>query len=333
MSGQAYIGRVIKIGPIPGADFIVHATVDCAKGGRWHGVVRKDEIGEGYLVEVYLPDSLLPATDPRFAFMESKRYRVRQAKFKGCPSQCLIMPMSSSLVGSVLEVGQDITDLIGVTKYEKPVPAQMAGQAKGSFPAFVPKTDEMLYQKAAHLIEALNGRPYYITLKYDGCSGTAYMKNGHFGVCSRNLELNPEGGSVWCEVAKKYELEKRLRLVAELRNLAIQFEVVGPGIQGNPAGLREREIRIFDIFDIDAGVYFPASAIQSFCRAHGLPMVDVVSEGEVFDFDEAQLLYMAEIVKYANLRPGEGIVVRSQAPRMVGADRLSFKVVNLNYKD
>jgi len=335
--GLAFIGQVTKIGLIPGADFIVHASVDCGKdGGKWHGVVRKEEIKEGDLVEVYLPDSILPGA-ARFAFMEHKRYRVRQARFKGCPSTCLIMPIIPGFHPiehpSSPPVGTDITEAVGVTKYEKAIPASLSGIARGNFPAFIPKTDEILYQKAQHLLDALAGKPYYITLKYDGCSGTAYHKDGHFGVCSRNLELKEEGGSVWWEMAKKYNLQEPISNISPLRNIAVQFEVVGPGVQGNPVGLQEREIRVFDIFDIDEGRYFAPTAVRAFCANHGVPIVDLIAEGDAFGLLEDSFVGLAEAVKYANGKPAEGIVIRAQTPRMVGADRLSFKVINLNYKD
>lgn len=328
MSGQAYLGKVTSIGLIPGADFIVHATVDCGPGGRWSGVVRKDDVHEGSVVEVYLPDSILPAAE-RFAFMEQKKYRVRQARFKGCPSTCLIMP-----TGLDDPIGTDITDICGVTKYEKAIPASLSGVARGNFPGFIPKTDEVLYQKAWHLIDFLKGAPYYVTMKYDGCSGTAYIKDGHFGVCSRNLELMEAGGSVWWEVAKKYNLEAALRVIEPMRDLAVQFEVVGPGIQGNPCGLKEREIRIFDLYDITKGLYFGFESIRNWCLGHNLPMVDVVGVGDMFAVVyEDELTRMAEAPRYPNGKPAEGVVIRAQEPRMVGSDRLSFKVINLNYKE
>ena len=327
MSGQAYIGKVTGIGLIPGADFIVHATVDCGKGGRWAGVVRKDEVHDGQVVEVFLPDSILPAI-PRFAFMESKRYRVRQARFKGCPSTCLIMPTELDD-----PVGTDITEACGITKYEKPIPASLSGIARGNFPSFIPKTDEVNYQKAWHLIEFLAGTPYYATTKYDGASGTVYLRDGHFGVCSRRLELKEEGGSVWWEVAKKYNLREPLERLSNLRDVAVQFEVVGPSIQGNPLGLKEREIRIFDIFDITKGLYFGLDAIRSFCQTNGLPMVEVIEESDSFTMDELSMVTLAGTPKYPNGKSAEGIVIRSRFPRFVGPDRLSFKVINLGYKE
>jgi len=332
MNGLVYIGKVIEIVPIPEADQIVQAIVVCGAGGKWSGVVRKVDVSQGDIVEAYLPDSLLPATD-RFAFMQSRKYRVRQARFKGCPSTCLIMPMGEQMImTSQTGIGMDITDIIGVTKYEKPIPASMSGKARGNFPAFIPKTDEPYYQKSQHLVEALQNQPFYVTLKYDGCSGTAYLDgDNRFGVCSRNLELIDAPGCVWWEMAKKYRLEEALRNFGA--PLAVQFEVIGPGVQGNPLGLKEHEIKVFDIYWTGIGQYGSLYDLKRFCRDSALPMVEVLLEGGCWGLGEAGMQGFAESTKYPNGKPGEGVVIRPQVYQTVGYDRLSFKVVNLLYKD
>ena len=38
--------------------------------------------------------------------------------------------------------GSDITDILGVEKYELEIPAQLQGLVKGSFPSFIHKTDD-----------------------------------------------------------------------------------------------------------------------------------------------------------------------------------------------
>lgn len=69
----AYVGRIIDIQPIKGADFIVSATVVCDKGSKWMGTVRKGDFKVNDFVEVYLQDALLPKTE-EFKFMEQYKY-------------------------------------------------------------------------------------------------------------------------------------------------------------------------------------------------------------------------------------------------------------------
>ena len=135
----AIIGKIIATAPIDGADRIQQATVVCGTSGKWQGVVGKD-ISIGDIVMVFLQDAILPP-DPRWAFMEKHHWRVRMARFKGVPSECLIVPD-----GSNMPPGTDMTEALGVTKYEKPIPAGMAGDMVGAFPGFIPKTDETNFQ-------------------------------------------------------------------------------------------------------------------------------------------------------------------------------------------
>ena len=91
----------------------------------------------------------------------------------------------------VLEPGVDVTNLLGIIKYEKPIPANLQGLVKGQFPSFLKKTDEERIQnlKDEYIDWRKNYLNFYITEKLDGSSATFYIKDGEFGVCSRNLDL------------------------------------------------------------------------------------------------------------------------------------------------
>src|SRR5690606_30705445 len=133
------------------------------------------------------------------------------------PSEVVIMPLQ--IAGE--EVGFDCTEMLGVTKYHKPVPANLHGKIKGEFPSFIPKTDEPNYQNSEgqDYIEKLEGQPYYITEKADGSSTTAYKYKGHFGVCSRNWELERDENNGYWQIAIRYNLEENLP-----EGYAIQWE-------------------------------------------------------------------------------------------------------------
>ncbi|CAB4133863.1 hypothetical protein UFOVP264_46 [uncultured Caudovirales phage] len=119
-TGLVYTGKVIAMEAIEGAYFIVCATVVCGKGGKWKGVVRKYECDIGLLVTVYLPDALITEKHAKLYgmdFMRSTGYRVRMRRFKGAPSEVVIMPQQTGT-----DLGFDCTEMLGVTKYHKPVP-------------------------------------------------------------------------------------------------------------------------------------------------------------------------------------------------------------------
>ena len=209
--GLVYIGKVIAMEAIEGADFIACATVICGKGGKWKGVVRKVECDIGLLVTVYLPDSIITEAHSKeygMDFMKSSNYRVKMRRFKGAPSEVVIMPLQ--VAGG--EVGSDITELLNVTKYHKPIPANLQGKVKREFPSFIPKTDEPNYQNSIgqEYIEKLVGQPFYITEKADGSSTTAFKYKGVFGIVSRNWELERDENNGYWEIAIRHKLEENL---------------------------------------------------------------------------------------------------------------------------
>lgn len=324
--GLAWCGKIMSLAPIENADLIEAADVVCGQGGRWAGVVRKGEFTEGQLVEVYVQDALLPRDNPRFAFMEKRDWRIRMVRLRGVPSECLIMPWEQDFPPVI---GDNITDRVGVQKFEREVPMHLAGDIAGAWPSFIPKTDEPNFQSAPYLAEALRGHLCYATIKYDGSSGTAFWKDGELHVCSRNWELKDKPGTAAWELARKYDLA---RILSVYDDYAIQFEMLGPKIQKNPLGLKEPEIRVFNVWSFYLNDYLDLDGTRTFCTMTGLPMVDIVTEQDEFDLTNEELRKLAEQT-YPNGRPAEGIVVRPVYRTRVLGERLSFKVINLLYRE
>ena len=227
MEGLAFAGKVIQLDPIEEADRIALATVVCGQGGRWRGVVPKD-IDQDHVI-VVLPDSILPADDPKYGFMGQYKWRVRQRTFKGVPSECLILQDDTQ---GIHTIGDDLSEELKLVKYEKASGLTVA-QAEGMRPSFIPKTDEPLLQSVMWMLDALYGKPFLITLKMDGSSTTVFRHESTFGLCSRTMLLKP-GDTAFHRAARRYHLEERLP-----EGMAIQFETCGPGIQKNKAGLQE----------------------------------------------------------------------------------------------
>lgn len=314
----AVVGKVIETASIEGADRIKQALVVCGDAGKWSGVVGLD-IEVGQFVTVFLQDALLPPND-RWAFMERHKWRVRMARFKGVPSECVIL----AGVPDGAKPGDDQTESLGITKYEKPIPAAMQGDAIGAFPSFIPKTDEPNFQTVPEMV-AMMAQGWYATEKADGTSCTVWRDGAGLHVCSRNWELREFDASgntnLYWIAARKYELETRLSL-----HVALQFEVVGPGIQGNPLGLKEVEGRLFTVRCADDGWQkLSMSEVEYMADRTKMPLARFVTMGNEIKTDD-ELRAMADI-KYPNGKPAEGIVIR-------GLDSSwSFKVLNLAYKD
>ena len=319
--GLVYVGKVIQLDQIPDAHFIASATVVCGEGGKWRGIVRKDECSVGQECLVYLPDAVVPECD-QMRFLEKYKWRVRMCRFRGAPSEVLIMPIPEERVWEV-KVGTDVTAACGVTRYHKPVPVHLQGLMKGPFPGFIPKTDELNYQSHLELVEALHGHAYYITEKADGSSTTAYRYKDQFGVCSRNLELVRDENNGYWKVVMKYGLEEKLP-----EGYALQWETCGPKIQGNPMGIEEIDGFAFSAFYIPDQRYLTMDEFFPFCRKLGFPTVRLIEMAPEFDKETVEKLGEGT---YGNGKEREGVVVRSQGNQM-GHTPVSFKVINLNYE-
>jgi RNA ligase (TIGR02306 family) len=326
--GLVYVGKIIETKPIEGADRIHLVTAICGSGGKWRGVTPR-EIGVGDSVAVFLHDALLPEK-PEYEFMRSRKFRVSQARFKGVPSECLILPYSGEN-----NIGKDITEELGIEKYSKPIDFGGPLLPAGDFPSFLRKTDEVLAQKVPWMLEWMQGKRVGITLKLDGASLTAFKHDGRFGVCSRNFDLKEADSPYWRTV-KGMGIDKILG--DRNKELAIQGELCGPGIQKNPLGLSEHRIFVFDIYDFETGAYLNPAFIpqNNFWEKLSVPRVALY---ECFDLTLDQLQELASQQKYPYGNAAEGIVVRTlDEPWCIDPDsgthaRASFKVLNLDYKE
>jgi RNA ligase (TIGR02306 family) len=317
----AVIGRVSETRPIDGADRIHQAFADCGDEGIWSGVVAK-EIDQGDVVAVLLQDAILPESS-RWDFMSKHKWRVRMARFKGVPSECVIVPAMGS--EELMPNGYDLTEELGVKKYEKPVPAAIAGDVRGNFPSFIPKTDEENFQRIRHLDSLMDGWDWVASMKYDGTSCTAWVdENNELHVCSRNLELKEftatGAGNVYWQAARKFGLE------AMPPGMALQFEVCGPGVQGNPCGFDEIEIFAFTLHNIADRERCHFGTLTHFCQHLGIPMAQIIASGHG-PVSHERLRSLADSAIYPNGKQGEGIVVRSINSMW------SFKAISLQYKD
>jgi RNA ligase (TIGR02306 family) len=323
--------QVIKeLSPINGADAIL-----CAKVLGWECVVKKSEFQVGDRCVYFEIDSVLPIAqwNDHLRKEEGKKLRVRTIRLRGQLSQGLAMPLSIIPLGEY-EVGQDVTQLVGVEKYEAVVPAHLSGMAKGNFPAFLHKTDETRLQSEPRVLDEAISKGLVLigTLKMDGTSFTAYRRDDEFGVCSRNLDLKETEGNAHWRMARKLKLEEILR--NEPRNLSIQGEICGPSIQANRLGLSESKLYLFNLFDIDTGKYLSHNELSVFAKKHGLNVVPTVHRldfgGAVVPIDTSHLLNIANNLNYDNGTPAEGIVWRSACEIYsdVLKGRMSFKTIS-----
>lgn len=329
----ASVRRISEIEEIPGADLIELVIVD-----GWKVVVAKEVSHKINDLVVYCEiDSFLPIRE-EFEFLrkssfkkmgDQEGFRLKTIRLRGQVSQGLILPMNvlydnrSLSAFDELTVGDDVTSILEIVKYEPPIPAELAGKVKGLFPSFISKTDEERIQNLAFEYEEMKKYTYYVTEKLDGSSATFYFNNGEFGVCSRNLELLETEGNTFWKVARELDLENKMREYGENVNISIQGELIGEGIQGNPYKIKGQTVRFFNLFHIDLHEYDSLSMFQSLMTDLGLQTVPVLETQFHLPDTIDELLMRAD--GKSELNPNfdrEGIVIRS-------LDRkISFKVIS-----
>jgi RNA ligase (TIGR02306 family) len=320
MRTLASIQRIKALAPIVGADAIEKATVL-----GWQLVVKKGEFKVGDLAVYCEIDSLLPDR-PEFEFLKARGMRIRTIRLRGEISQGICFPLSILPEGQELIEGADVTEVIGVEKYEPPIPASLSGIMKGGFPGFIPRTDETRVQVLQEMLDKYAGTQCYVTEKLDGSSVTYYLQDGEFGVCSRNLELfeSPEN-SLW-KVARSLQIEEKLR--ARGGNHALQGEIVGEGIQGNLYKLRGQTVFFFNLFDITAYRFLGFAGFEAAMQEMELQSVPVLDRAYSLISDIPQLVALGTGRSTLYNVEREGVVIRPLTETRDLMGRVSFKAIN-----
>ena len=334
---MATIRKIDSLRPIPGADAIESAIV-----GGWTCVVKKGEYTAGDLAVYCEIDSFIPSTIAPFltkpghyakTFEGVEGERLRTMKLRGQLSQGLLLNYWN--FPQVVEAFHrtrlastepfDVSDLLGIVKYEAPIPAALAGEVKGMFPSVIPRTDQERIQNLSVELEEWKsqGLSWEVTEKLDGSSMTVYIIDGEIGVCSRNLDLkrNPDN-SLW-RAAIKHKLEEKL---VGYGNIAVQGELVGNGIQGNMYKMRDQDFYVYDVYDIDAGRYFTPADRKTFVQALDLLHCPVFKSDWMLTTESvADLLHRAEgksVMGDINGPEQEGLVYKCNEKQ------LSFKAIS-----
>ena len=335
------VQKIHNIRPIEGRD-----RVDVASVLGWEVIVGKGVYQENEYVCFAEIDSVFPKHE---IFSDLERFKYRIKSFKVNTKDGAIYGQGYCLPLTILEhfdkeypreyqIGEDITDLIGVVKYEPPIDYS-EGDSKGTFPTkFIPKTDETRLQSKLEVLDELKGKPYVIRQKADGQSSTFLIApdTNEYLVCSRSLsKKSPEESgkeSTFWTVSKKYDIEKMLR---EYPDYAIQGEIVGGKIQGNKMGINGLELRVFNIYKLSERRYLNHDEFESMFEkfktiSPKLEQCKIIEIGDNFNHTYESLLELA-IHKYDSGKWAEGIVIRSQIEQYSLAlkeSRLSFKLIN-----
>lgn len=264
---MAWVATIDQVQNHPNAD-----RLDLCRVGGWQVVTLRDEYKEGdrviYIsIDSWVPTEIAPflskGQEPR-VYEGVKGERLRTIKLRQEISQGLILPFSilGSDVDFPLEDGADVTDHLGIIKWEPPISAQLAGQVEGNFPSFIRKTDQERVQNCYSEMAFLDnhqhgGIDWIIEEKLDGSSCTVFVDfktdvaSGLYevGVCSRNFQLKINEENKDNTFIKTVTDAGYLEHIHKLgQSIAIQGELCGPGIQGNKYKLEHPVFFVFDVY-------------------------------------------------------------------------------------
>jgi RNA ligase (TIGR02306 family) len=347
MRKMASVQRVLEKKPIVGADL-----VEAYRVNGWWVVDKKDAYKVGDLVVYCEVDSWIPHHLATFLTKDGKQpkeylgikgERLKTAKLRGQLSQGLLLPLDHEANNgdtilnmywdsvnadddsdyTIPEEGYDLTSLLGIVKWED-TRYMNDSNAKGSFPSFIPKTDQERVQNILRSIENWKGMSFEVTVKRDGSSMTAFVNMDDEGVCSRNMLLRETDSSAFWHAARSLNLLEKIRSTG--RNLALQGELLSQKIQGNYEKVSSVEWNCFDIWDIDNRQYLLPRERQDLCESLGIPHIKIIDKEFILDHTVDQLLEMAE---GPGINPGvqrEGLVLKANT-----SHGISFKAVSNSY--
>lgn len=342
------LARVVRLESVSKHPFCENLNV--AQIGGWKVVVAPDEV-EGTLGVYFEIDSILPgdAMWVQALRMPSKcLFHVRSTKIRGFLSQGLFasmhkLPLACSSPADEEKWLQhsDVTALLGVVKQPEhldfKVPSikvkALSNFDKTPFSQVFPhgpcKTEEFRVQSFMELLDAIMGKPYYMTVKIDGMSATYGYDETHGGLCACSRNYKVELDNSWVgAVGKMYGLEEKLK---EHPNLVIQGEVYGPTVNKNLLQARTIKLGVFNVFDKEKSKRLPYEEMVAACCMLKIPMVPVEEVGDNFQYTLDELLDKAKGFYPNTKNHREGLVVRCQDQYDADKGYLSFKVLNNDY--
>ena len=344
----ASIQKIIAITPIEGADMVETATVL-----GWTVVVKKGEFKVGDLCTYIQIDTVVPEK-PEFEFLRERKFRVKTIKLRKQLSQGLIVPLPE---GKFKE-GDDVTELLGVIKYEKPdtnpqlyekprVPKvwykkclylakmnvlyklfpDLKKNGRTSFPTnLVSITDEERIQNIPQTLTTHAGKTFITSYKLDGSSITIIYNKlfwifDKFRICSRRFELhdtNNDWHRVFNDTNFKVHILKLVKLF-KTNDIIVQGEAIGR-FNGNHHNLPKDEIRLFNIYV--NGKRINQKQFIEVCVENEIPHCPLYKE-IVLNHSLEQILKESELKDVINPKAhAEGLVWRCVE------DNKSFKVIN-----
>jgi len=243
----------------------------------------------------------------------SKGNRVKAIKLRGVLSQGLMFPvyndgqmyrisgetrdLTIALSTSNIE-GMNVAELLGITKYEPPIPVAMAGQVCNIYGKTLGYDIENLKK---HIDVLSPGTPVVVTEKLHGtCCQIGYIPGlnhndlpGDWYVGSKGLSAQglvfknneANAGNLYLKTVTKLGINKKVIDTATNfypeNNVYVLGEIYGVGVQDLTYGQSEPTFAAFDVYirKDGNGRYLNVDEKKHFLKEADIPMVNILFEG------------------------------------------------------
>ena len=294
------------------------------EGSAWQVVVRTlDFAPEG--TAVYIPvDTVVPET-AEFEFLRDKKFRIKAIRLRGEYSYGLLIPNKDNLPPF-----EDVTDKIGIKKYEPPVPIDMSGKAVpyAEVDWICKYTDVERYENFPDIFK--NGEVVVVTEKIHGSNLRVSKKDTALFVGGHNWMWQEDERNLYWRAIRQNGFDEIL--LERLPDKAILFgEVYGQKVQSLRYGLNTQKIAFYDAFVDDR--YLDWDEFMELMKEIGLAdhIVPLVYRG---DYDSGEIKKLAQgdtLLGGEHLK--EGVIVKPVQERVAGElGRVILKFINPIYE-
>jgi RNA ligase (TIGR02306 family) len=297
---MAPVASIEKITPHTNAD-----QLELAQILGWQLVVRKGEFKEHDRVVYFPPDTMMPQelSDKIGVTKYLHKQRVSCTRLRGEPSFGIAIPPDDP----TWEIGQDVSEYYGVSKYEPPVrptrtrvhhnqPGRELYTGELPFNPYFPKYTKIENMRLFPDIFE-EGEEVYLTEKIHGTNSRIGLVEGVWMAGSHNVQRKPipgvEGAAeedlfAVTDLSKLYwypytlpevrELIQRISEAHQAKQVVFYGEIYGPSIQSFHYGKKGEQLgyRVFDIL-ID-GKFLNYNTMRVTCLAYDVESVPLLGK-------------------------------------------------------
>lgn len=307
MRKLASIQIINNISPIEGSDFIEQVQIL-----GWNLVTKKGEFNINDKC-IYIEIDSIVKECSEFEFLRKYKFRVKTQKIRGVISQGLAIPLQTFNISKELEIGTDVTELLGITKYLTPSEREEFEQEerkvhneknklkkymmryswfrklvlpktkKTGFPDWVSKTDEERIQNVPQLLSYFKNYRVYVTEKIDYQSvtftGKMFRKYPKLGKLSPKKFVFVVCSRTITNNDKNslyWKIARKYnieKILKENPTLTIQGEQGDTKVQGNKYGIKEPTLWVFNIIDHERKYHYDYDEMRAFCEIYDLGVV------------------------------------------------------------